>query len=61
MSYLYHPDREFIVMNRIDNTIPPLTYSVSVLAGQFFATLGSRVFRQPFDPLDDFSQFIFWG
>jgi len=40
VSYLNNPDREFIRLNRIYNSVTSLAQSISLLAGQFFESRG---------------------
>jgi len=53
MSHLHYPDREHLVLNRIDNSVSTLTDTVSFLSGQFFMARRTRVLGERCDALKD--------
>lgn len=49
VRHLHHPDRQFIVLDRIDYPIAPLAHSVSLLTGQLFTSCRPRIDGQGTD------------
>jgi hypothetical protein len=56
MSNLHYPNREFVIPDRVDNTIPALTKTISFLTGQLLTAWWARIFCKLFDPLKNLFQ-----
>lgn len=60
VANLNNPYREFSVLNGIDNSIIPLTNSVSFLASEFLMSLWSRVLPELLYPTKDLLKVFLW-
>jgi hypothetical protein len=55
-----HYNHKILVVDRVENSVPPLPDPVLLLSGQLLATSRPWVGCQPIDPRHDFSPILPW-
>jgi hypothetical protein len=53
MRNLHNDHHYLIIVDLVQDTVFPLAYPILVIAGQFFAATGTRVFTQTLDAVND--------